>query len=617
MSGKRYSFGPFRLEDGLLFRDSQRISVTPKVVETLQVLVAAEGRIVSKDELMHQVWPDTFVDESSLTSNISVLRKALGVDADGRAYIETIPKRGYRLVVSSPPDNSKRVPSVPQPPGDRGLRVAIASSVSVLLVLLAFFLSWKRLSVPPTQAEKRIMVAVLPVQNLTGDARNEYITDGLTEEIIAQLSRFNPERLGVIARTSSMAYKTTNKTAQQIGTELNSDFLVESSMRGADPVHITVQLIRTHDQTHVWSEEYNRSMGDLFSVQDELSRAIALHLRVQIAGAAQAHLGARPLHPDAHLAYLEGRFYWNQRSPRALEQAVASFQKAIALDPSYALAYSGLADAYSSQCLIADVSPIEIFPKAKAAAQKALELDSGLAEAHNSLAYVLFWFDWNWNGAEAESKRALDLNPGYAMAHQWYSNFLALMGRETEAIAENQKALELDPVSLIINMQAGLPYYFLRRYDQAILHFQRALQLDPGFSLARCDLAWAYEEKGEIRLAIEELERAAKTNDSAPILSALGHAYAVAGRRTEAEKILSTLRERSAKRYVSPFFPATVYLGLRENDRALELLEQAYVNHDWVIIWIYAGVKFDPVRFDPRFVALLHKLNLPPSPAVS
>jgi TolB-like protein/DNA-binding winged helix-turn-helix (wHTH) protein/Tfp pilus assembly protein PilF len=611
-----YQFGPFLLQEGVLYRDGRRVGLTPKAVELLQVLVAGGGKIVPKEELIKAVWPDTFVDDSSLTSNISILRKTLGSSPSGQAYIETIPKRGYRLItaVEQPgPESSTAgaTAELPQPP--RRISRSWIPAICVAVVFAAILVC---LEFSPKEPAKRIMVAVLPVQNLTGDAAKEYLADGLTEEFIAQLSRFNPERLAVIARTSSMAYKTTGKTAQQIGQELNADYLVESSMRESNgTVRVTVQLVRARDQIHIWSAEYNRTMANLFSLQDEIAQAIALQVRVQVMQASQTRSEAtRPLNPDAYFAYLRGRFYWNQRTPQDLEQAILQFQAAIQFDPNYALAYSGLADAYSSQCLIADVSSAEVFPKAKAAALKALQLDGGLAEAHNSLAYVLFWNDWDWNAAETEFKRALDLNPGYAMAHQWYSMFLALMGREQEAIAESQKALALDPVSRIINMETGLPYFFLHRFDEAIPRFQRALELDPNFSLARCDLAWAYLGKGDTQDAIMELEKAVQSNKSAAILSTLGSAYADAGRRADAEEIVQQLRERATQRYVSPFFLATIYIPLNEKELALDALEQAYANHDWVIVWIHVGVRLDPLRSSSRFQALVHKLNFPDNP---
>ena len=616
VGGRSYEFGAFRLDGAVLFRDGHRVALTPKVVETLLVLVQAQGRIVSKDELLNQVWPDAFVDETNLTANISILRKTFGASEHQQPYIETVPKRGYRFAVpvrvvekgSLPPANTVDMPGKGHSRRAWMARLGLAATLILVICLAGLRFYGNRHS-----AQQRIIVAVLPVQNLTGDPEWDYIGDGLTEEIIAQLSRFNPRRLGVIARTSSMAYKGTSKTVQQIGRELGVDYVVEGSLRAVgERTRITAQLVRVQDQTHVWSANYDRTLHDLFSLQDEVAQAIALHVHVELAAASRPRLSAaRPLNPDAYLAYLEGRYYWNKRSPEALQRAIVHLQQAIQLDATYALAYAGLADAYASQCLIADVVPAEVFPKAKAAALRALELDGELAEGHTSLAYVKFWYDWDWAGAEAEFHRALEISPGYATAHQWYAEYLRLMGRQEEAIVENRKALELDPLSLIINMESGLPFYSERRFDEAIPYFRKTLEMDPNFGLAHCVLGWAYEGKSQYPDAINELETALRLDDSVPVLSALAHAYALAGRQTDAKRVLDQLQERAKKHYVSPFFLATVFVGLNENERALDSLDAAYAHHDWVLLWVNAGHSLDPLRSQPRFVDLLQRLNLP------
>lgn len=613
-SGHCYEFGPFRLNGGVLFHNGRRVGLTPKVLETLLVLVEADGRIVSKDELMQRVWPDTFVDETSLTSNMSVLRKTLNTKGGDRPYIETVPKRGYRFVVPvAVTENAVSLHRVdPRVGSSRRLQGWLFLLVFAALAV-TFLLAWKRFHAGGSTAQRRIMVAVLPVQNLSGDPERDYVADGLTEEMIAQLSRYNPRRLAVIARTSSMTYKGTSKTVQQIGGELGVDFVVESSLRTVgERVRISTRLVHVADQTDVWSSNYDHPFQDLALLQEEVAQAIALHVQVELAAASGARLSAaRPLNPDAHLAYLEGRYYWNKRSPEALERAIVHLQQAVQLDPTYALAYAGLADAYASQCLIADVVPAEVFPKAKAAALRALELDGELAEGHTSLAYVKFWYDWDWDGAEAEFRRALELSPGYATAHQWYAEYLRLMDRQEEAMVENRKALQLDPLSLIINMESGLPFYSKRRFDEAISYFRKTLEMDPNFGLAHCVLGWAYEGKSQYSDAVNELETALRLNDSAPVLSSLAHAYAKAGRLTDAKKALHQLQERAKKHYVSPFFLATVYVGLNENEHALDSLDAAYAHHDWVLLWASVGHSLDPLRSQPRFVELLQRLRLP------
>jgi TolB-like protein/DNA-binding winged helix-turn-helix (wHTH) protein/Tfp pilus assembly protein PilF len=616
VAGRSYLFGAFHLDGAVLFRHGHRVPLTPKVVETLLVLVQAQGRIVSKDELLNKVWPDAFVDETNLTANISILRKTFGASEHQQPYIETVSKRGYRFVVpvkvveeGSPcPASKGDVPRVRQARRAWMAGLGLAATLVLMVCLAGLRFYGNRRTAP-----QRILVVVLPVQNLTGDPAWDYIGDGLTEEIIAQLSRFNPSRLGVIARTSSMAYKGTSKTVQQIGRELGVDYVVEGSLRAvSDRTRITAQLVRVQDQTHVWSANYDHTLHDLFSLQDEVAQAIALHVHVELAAASRARLSAaHPLNPDAYLAYLEGRYYWNQRSPEALERAIVHLQQAIQLDATYALAYAGLADAYASQCLIADVVPAEVFPKAKAAALRALELDGELAEGHTSLAYVKFWYDWDWAGAEAEFQRALEISPGYATAHQWYAEYLRLMGRQEDAIVENRKALELDPLSLIINMESGLPYYSERRFDDAIPYFRKTLEMDPNFGLAHCVLGWAYEGKSQYADAINELEMALRLDDSAPVLSSLAHAYALAGRQTDAKRALRRLQERAKKHYVSSFFLATIFVALNQNERALDSLDTAYAHHDWVLLWVNVGHSLDPLRSQPRFVDLLQRLKLP------
>jgi TolB-like protein/Flp pilus assembly protein TadD len=457
------------------------------------------------------------------------------------------------------------------------------------------------------------MVAVLPVQNLTGNADREYISDGLTEEIIAQLGRINPERLGVIARTSAMTYKHSPKTVSQIGAELHVEYVIESSLRqSGDRLRITTQLIRVNDQTHLWSQDYDRALRDLVTLQDGFANAIAARIRLELAAASQQPLpSAQSTNPDAYLAYLEGRFYWNQRSVPALERAIVHLRQATQLDTNYALAYSGLADAYCSLGVIGDVAAGEVFPKARIAAERALALDSSLAEAHTSLAYVKFSYDWDWSGAEAEFKRAIALNPNYATAHQWYGQFLRLMGREKEAIAEEEKSLNLDPLSLIINVEAGLPYFYLDRYDEALQHYRKALEMEPNFALAHHDIGWVLEAQGKYPEAIEEFERAVQISDVAALWSALGHAYGMAGRKQDAIRVLRRLEELSKKHYVAPTYESTVYLGLGEYDRAMDLLEKSYDERCWGMLWFRIGHNLKPLRGTPRFEKLLQKMNFP------
>ena len=328
----------------------------------------------------------------------------------------------------------------------------------------------------------------------------------------------------------------------------------------------------------------------------------------------QSLASARSANPDAYMAYLEGRYYWNQRSVASLERAIVHLTQATELDPNFALAYSGLADAYCSLGVIGDVAPGEVFPKARSAAERALVLDDFLAEAHTSLAYIKFSYDWDWSAAEAEFQRAIALNPNYAIAHHWYGQFLRLMGREEDSMLEGQKALELDPRSLIINVEAGLPYHYSQRYDETLSHFRKALELDPNFAPAHHDIGWVLEAQGKYAEAIEEFERAVQISDVAALWSSLGHAYGIAGRKQDARRVLQRLHAIAEQHYVAPGYEATVDVGLGDYDRAMDLYERWYAKRNWAMLWFRIGHNLKPLRGTPRFEALLKKMNFPPLP---
>ena len=325
----------------------------------------------------------------------------------------------------------------------------------------------------------------------------------------------------------------------------------------------------------------------------------------------QSLASVRSANPDAYMAYLEGRYYWNQLSVPSLERAIVHLTQATELDPSFALAYSGLADAYCSLGVIGDVAPGEMFPKARKAAENALALDDYLAEAHTSLAYVKFSYDWNWSSAEAEFQRAITLNPNYAIAHHWYGQFLRLMGREEDSIVEGHRPRDLDPRSLVINVEAGLPYYYSHRYDEALRHFRKALDLDPNFALAHHDIGWVLEAQGKYAEAIKEFERAVHISDVAALWSSLGHAYGMAGRRQDALRVLERLRELSKQHYVAPSYEAVVFLGLCDYAQAMDLYERAYTERSWSMVWFKIAQHTQPLRGTPRFEALLAKMNFP------
>jgi TolB-like protein/DNA-binding winged helix-turn-helix (wHTH) protein/Tfp pilus assembly protein PilF len=594
-------------------RRGEVVALPPKAVETLILLAENPGKTVLKEELLETVWSETFVEEGSLTQAISILRKALGERSDGQQWIRTIPKRGYCYVgpvgaVTDSPELSP-APSAPALRRPRIRPIAIAVLVAVFataaMAVLTVIVIRRRNAPAPAH---RARLVVLPVENLSGNAQHDYVSDGLTEELIAQLSTLDARRLAVIARTSAMAYKGTHKPVDRIARELDVDYILESSLRwSGDRLRISAQLVRTEDQSYVWAGTYDRTAQDMLSMEDEVARAIAQQIDSNLPGAR-----SRPPEPAAYLPYLEGRYYWNKRTRESIAQAIVLLRRAIALDPRFARAHSALADCYLSQGLLGAGRPQKLFAAAKDEARKALALDPNLAEAHASLAYLKFWEEWNWPAAESEFGKAIALNPDYATAHQWYAEYLRLMGRFDESIAESRKALDLDPLSLVINMEAGLPYYFRHQYDKAGQHFRRAIALDPNFALAYVELGWVYEDSGDLSAAIATLQKAAQLDNTTPVMTALANAYAAAGRKAEAVGILETLEERAKTSYVSPFLLATVHLGLGEKEKSLALLERAYAEHDWALIWANVSPRLDPLRSDPRFQSVLSRMKFPP-----
>src|SRR5262245_29701712 len=422
-------------------------------------------------------------------------------------------------------------------------------------------------------ANRNIMLAVLPLQNLSGDPGEEYFSDGLTEEMITQLSRLQPDRLAVIARTSTMQYKGTTKRVDEIGQELHADYLLEGSVRRAGgEVRISVQLIRISDQTHVWAESYQREARDILALQSDFAAAVAEAVSLRLTPQQKANLAsAGPVNPESYQLYLRGRYLWNQRTEEGLQKSIASFQQALVADPSSAASYSALADAYNVLGNWGMVPPREAYPQAKAAAGKALELNPRLAEAHIALAYAIHLYDWNPSAAEEEFRKGLALNPNYAPGRQWYAVFLASEGRFDEAVAQITRAREFDPLSLIIGDVVGWIYSLARRNDDAIREFHKAIELDPRFYPTHFDLGLTYVEMGKHEDALAELEQARSlAGDTPRTLSGLAYACAMAHQRDRARDFLDRLQELSKRRYVPPFDVAVVHAALGERDVAFD-----------------------------------------------
>jgi len=460
------------------------------------------------------------------------------------------------------------------------------------------------------------MLAVLPFENLSGDSQQEYFSSGLTEEMITQLGDLEPNRLGVIARTSAMQYKDARKDTRQIGRELGVDYILEGSVRReGDRVRITAQLIQVKDQTHLWAKDYERNLRDILALQSDVASSIAREIKLKLTSEETARLANIPaLNPDAYELYLKGRYFWNKRTEDGFIRAIRYFEQATVLDPKYAQPYAGAADAYALLGSIPNlqISREQAMPKAKAAALKALQLNDSLAEAHTSLAFVEMQYEWDWPGSEKEFKRALELNPNYATAHQWYAIWLMAQGRPAEALEEERRAQQADPLSIIIKTDTAQLLIYAGRSDEATVQAQRALEIDPAFPLAHLYLGIAYVEKKDYNAAIAEFQKVLVIDKRDPwALSGLAQTYALVGQRGKSEAILRELLERTKSQEDLTIELARVYAQLGETDRAFAWLEKAYRNRTGGLILLNPVFDFRALHHDPRFADLDRRIGLP------
>jgi serine/threonine-protein kinase len=466
----------------------------------------------------------------------------------------------------------------------------------------------------PQRRRRKVIqaLAVLPLVNTSADARVEYLSDGITESIIHTLSHF--PKLRVMARSTVFRYKGQSVDPQAVGGELAVQAVVTGkvSLLG-DRLTVGIELVDVGDGSLLWGEQYNRKLADLLSIQEEISKEITENLRLKLTGAEKKFLTKRHTEDsDAYQLYLKGRYFWNKRTADGLNKAITCFEQAIAKDPSYALAYAGLADAHNNRGSYSIVPAQNAFPQAKAAAFKALELDEAFAEAHVSLAFAQFMFDWDWSGAGKEFQRALELNAGYANAHHWYAWYLLAIGQLQEALTEMKRARELDPLSLPINTNIGFVYYFARQYDEAIEQFRKALEMDANFAEAHRGLGETFEQKAMGAEAVAELRQLRiLSGGSTESLGHLGHAYAVAGKRADAKEVLAELARLSKRQYVSAHDIASIYTALGENAQAFRWLEKAYKEHSYRLAWLKVDPKLDSLRADPRFADLMRRMNFP------
>jgi TolB-like protein/DNA-binding winged helix-turn-helix (wHTH) protein/Tfp pilus assembly protein PilF len=619
-----FDFGRFRLDpvEHVLLGDGRPVALTPKAFETLLALLEKKGHIVEKDELLKRVWPDTFVEEGTLVQNISTLRKVLGEAPDGSAYIETIPRRGYRFAgavrkTAFEPRIEENFPPVPIVSARRKERLGWIVALAIAAVsLVTLFLVRARVWPRPAPSPKKIMLAVLPFENLSGDSQQEYFTSGLTEEMITELGDLEPNRLGVIARTSAMQYKGAKKDTRQIGRELGVDYILEGSVRReGDRVRITAQLIQVKDQTHLWAKDYDRNLRDILALQSDVAGAIAREIKLKLPSEERARLADTPsVNPEAYELYLKGRYFWNKRTNDGFIKAIRYFEQATTLDPQYAQPYAGLADAYALLGSMPnhEISRGEAMPKAKVAALKALQLNNSLADAHTSLAFVEMQYEWDWPGSEKEFKRALELNPNYATAHQWYAVWLMSQGKQVPALEEERRAQEADPLSTIIKTDTAQLLLYAGRNDEAVQQAQRALEIDPGFLLGHDYLAVAYTAKQDYQAAISEFQWVLAANKGDLwATSGLAWTYALAGQRRKTEAILRDMLHGATNSEDLTLQLAIVYAALGENDQAFAWLERAYQRREGGLILFNVGLEFQSLHLDPRFDDLARRLGLP------
>jgi TolB-like protein/Tfp pilus assembly protein PilF len=553
-----YEFGPFRVDtrERQLKRNGEIVPLRPKVFDILLMLVQNSGHILSKDDVMNHVWSDTAVEEGNISRTISTLRNALGERPHERRYIETIPWRGYRFVA-----NVKKISS--------------------------------------GELVKKIdSIAVLPFVNVAADGKTEYFADGVTEGVITSLAQLT--NLRVISRNSAFRYKGREIDPQSVGRKLKVQaLLLGRVVRNDDSLSISVELIDTEDDRHLWGAQYIRNTSDLFPTYETIARAIRDKLELPVLE--QQHGSRHTQNQQAYVSYLRGRYYFNKLTPDGVQTAIDHLQQAIEQDPTYALAYAALADCHNYMAQR---------DEAKHAVLKALDLDETLGEAHASLGFFKFLYDWDFSGAEEEFQRALTLNPSYAEAHHWYAIYLANVGRHEEADQHAERAIELDPLSLLMNMTRALNYYLARKYDNAIDELDQVIRMEPNFVAARSVLGNALLQKGLYDEAFGEYQKASELIKGAEIAEVsvkalIARAYALCGKQSDAVTLLQEITD------ASPYAIAGVYAALGDHDSAFDWLDKAYVQHDIQLVSLKTDPSLDSLREDQRFQHLVKQVGLP------
>lgn len=608
-------FGPFEvdLHTGELRKNGRRVRLQQQPFQILALLLSRPNDLVTRQEIIECLWPNGIVVdyEHSLNKGVKKLREILDDDPDKPRYIETLPKRGYRFVRSVENVDGAALPEAAiAPPAalpHRRSRVWLLVSLAIAIVSAGVggYFTWKS----SRTADKRppyAKLAVLPFVDLSGD-QQEFLSDALTEEMIAQLGSLQPEHLGVIARTTAMHYKGTEKTVREIGRELDVNYILESSVqRAGGRVRITAQLIRVGDETHLWSESYDRDFSDILLLRRDVAQAVANAVEIQLTPQQQSRLAiAHPLNPHAYDLYLMGMYYTEKEwSPAAYEKGREFFQKAVDVDPTFAPPYAALANIYVELRLFGLLSHEEAYPKAKAAALKSLELDNNLPEAHAALGNVKFMLEWDWWGADKDFRRATELHLTRLTGLRKYVRYLMLTGRNSEGLAFHKRMIELDPLSTDLRVVLGWTFKYARQPEDGIRHLEQMLKEDPNLpAIAHVHLAWDYAMVGRYAEAATECEKVQHYQSCA-------YAYAASG---DHKKALRFARKNERN---DPVFTAAAYVTLGDKEKALELLERGYREHLPAMVYIWAAPELDALHTDPHFQDLLRRMNFPPHPGV-
>jgi TolB-like protein/DNA-binding winged helix-turn-helix (wHTH) protein/Flp pilus assembly protein TadD len=606
-------FGVFEvdLESGELRKHGIKIKLQQKPFQILALLMERPGEVVTREDLQQRLWPsDVFVDfESGLNNAVKKLRAALGDSAETPRFIETVAGRGYRFLAI--PQTTQNVADVSPPAPARISPLWMAAALAVIVGLIGFIWAGRRRTVHPAASASQIRkIAVLPLENLSHDEQQEYFADGMTDAIIDQLARVRG--LTVISRTSTMQYKRAHKPLPQIARELGVDTVVEGTvLRSGNRIRVSAQLIDAATDKHLLSRTFEKDLEDVLQLQQDVASAVAQQITSSLTAKDAGRLShPAPVDPAAYQAFTLGRFYWFKRTPDAFKKGIEYFQEAIAREPNYALPYVGLADSYFGLEYLEIVPPLQFKAQERSAILKAIALDDSLAEAHTSLAHAQEMEDWDFATAEKEYRRAVDLNPSYALAHHWLGNDLAIRGRSSEALEESRKAMALDPLSALYRASYAHRIAYSRRFDEAADACHKALELDANHPIANMYLGQIEEYCGRFPDAIIRFRKAYEATATPLHLANLGHAYARNGNPSEALKVLAQLRTLSKTRYVSPYAFALVYIGLGETEKALESLQRAVTERSQAVTNLKVDPVFDGLRGDPRFDSLLRQIGL-------